>query len=69
MRLDKTGWKMTVSHTWAFTLVPTGLPENTDLGAISPDLAADGDAAPPRKDQSELAANVAQARAAGHERR
>ncbi|WP_256673408.1 Rv1476 family membrane protein [Nocardia cyriacigeorgica] len=65
MRLDKTGWKMTVSHTWAFSLVATGLPENTDLGEIRADLAHDGVAAPEGKDQSELAALVAQARADG----
>ncbi|TLF77478.1 hypothetical protein FEK34_14200 [Nocardia cyriacigeorgica] len=65
MRLDKTGWKMTVSHTWAFSLVATGLPENTDLGEIRADLADDGVAAPAGKDQSELAAIVAQARADG----
>ncbi|WP_228806771.1 DUF6676 family protein [Nocardia cyriacigeorgica] len=65
MRLDKTGWKMTVSHTWAFSLVATGLPENTDLGEIRADLADDGVAAPEGKDQSELAALVAQARADG----
>lgn len=65
MRLDKTGWKMTVSHTWAFSLVPAGLPENTDLGQIRADLADDGVAAPKGKDQSELAAIVAQARADG----
>ncbi|MBF6454945.1 hypothetical protein IU432_16045 [Nocardia cyriacigeorgica] len=56
---------MTVSHTWAFSLVATGLPENTDLGEIRADLADDGVAAPEGKDQSELAALVAQARADG----
>ncbi|WP_256667906.1 Rv1476 family membrane protein [Nocardia cyriacigeorgica] len=65
MRLDKTGWKMTLSHTWAFSLVATELPDNTDLGDIRADLADDGVAAPEGKDQSELAAIVAQARADG----
>ncbi|MFE3445646.1 DUF6676 family protein [Nocardia sp. NPDC059180] len=65
MRLDKTGWKMTLSHTWAFSLVATELPDNTDLGDIRADLAGDGVAAPEGKDQSELAAIVAQARADG----
>ncbi|WP_342216881.1 hypothetical protein, partial [Nocardia cyriacigeorgica] len=59
MRLDKTGWKMTVSHTWAFTLVPTGLPENTDLGGIRAAPAADGVAAPAGKAQSDRAARGA----------
>ncbi|NEW37980.1 hypothetical protein GV794_12410 [Nocardia cyriacigeorgica] len=56
---------MTLSHTWAFSLVATELPDNTDLGDIRADLADDGVAAPEGKDQSELAAIVAQARADG----
>ncbi|WP_348537408.1 hypothetical protein, partial [Nocardia cyriacigeorgica] len=60
MRLDKTGWKMTVSHTWAFSLVPAGLPENTDLRPIPGDQAGVRGAAPQGKDKNARAPHLAQ---------
>jgi hypothetical protein len=68
MRLDQTGWKMTVTHTSAFSLKATKLPDGFDsktLEEVRTDLADNGVATPAGDDQSELAAIVADARAHG----
>lgn len=68
MRLDQTGWKMTVTHTSAFSLKATKLPDGFDsktLEEVRTDLADNGVATPEGDDQSELAAIVADARAHG----
>lgn len=68
MRLDQTGWKMTVTHTSAFSLKATKLPDGFDsktLEELRADLADNGVATPEGDDQSELAAIVADARAHG----
>lgn len=68
MRLDQTGWKMTVTHTSAFSLKATKLPDGFDsktLAEVRIDLADNGVATPEDDDQSELAAIVADARAHG----
>lgn len=68
MRLDQTGWMMTVTHTSAFSLKATKLPDGFDADAmreVRTDLADNGVAAPDGDDQSELAAIVADAREKG----
>lgn len=68
MRLDQTGWKMTVTHTSAFSLRATKLPDGFDskaMAEVRADLADNGVATPEGDDQSELAAIVADARAKG----
>ncbi|WP_245553193.1 Rv1476 family membrane protein [Nocardia veterana] len=64
-RLDKTGWKMTVSYASVFTPMAAELPPNTDVDAILLDLADNHVAAPEGKDQDKLAAIAEQARAHG----
>ncbi|MFI5719265.1 DUF6676 family protein [Nocardia sp. NPDC051750] len=64
----KTGWKMTVTHTSAFSLKATKLPDEFDsdtMQEVRSDLADNGVSAPDGDDQSELAAIVADARAEG----
>lgn len=68
MRLDQTGWKMTVTHTSAFSLRATKLPDGFDskaMAEVRTDLADNGVAAPEGDDQSGLAEIVADARAKG----
>ncbi|WP_237754919.1 DUF6676 family protein [Nocardia nova] len=64
-RLDKTGWKMTVSYASVFTPMAAELPPDTDVDAIVLDLADNHVAAGKSVDQSELASIVAGARAHG----
>ncbi|WP_240504937.1 DUF6676 family protein [Nocardia mangyaensis] len=59
----QTGWMMTVFYT--FAPMAAELPPNTELSSVRADLADNGVAAPKGKDQEELAAIVAQARAEG----
>ncbi|MFG3521664.1 DUF6676 family protein [Nocardia nova] len=66
-RLDKTGWKMTVSYASVFTPMAAELPPDTDVDAIVLDLADNHVAAPPAKDQDKLAEIADQARAHGIE--
>lgn len=64
----KTGWKMTVTHTSAFSLKATKLPDEFDtdtMAEVRTDLADNGVSTPDGDDQSELAAIVADARAHG----
>lgn len=65
MRLDKTGWKMTVSHTSAFPPMAAKLPPNVDddaLQELREDLADNAVATLEDTDQSDLAKIVAEAR-------
>ncbi|MFF2082674.1 DUF6676 family protein [Nocardia sp. NPDC058176] len=59
----QTGWMMTVFYT--FAPMAAELPPNIELSSVRSDLADNGVAAPKGKDQEELAAIVAQARAEG----
>lgn len=68
MRLDQTGWKMTVTHTSAFSFMATKLPDGFDadtMAEVRSDLADNGVAAPDGDDQGELAAIVSDAREHG----
>lgn len=66
MRLDMTGWKMTVSYTSAFSAPwATKLPANVSLREVESDLADNAVAAPRGVEQDGLAAIVADARAHG----
>lgn len=70
MRLDKTGWKMTVSHALALSPVTTKLPSDLtaeSVRTIEQDLADNGVAAPAGVDQTGLAKLTAEARAHGIE--
>lgn len=64
----QTGWKMAPSHTSVFSPLAAGLPPTIDedeLQAIKTDVADNHVATPEGRDQSELEAIVAEARAEG----
>lgn len=66
MRLDMTGWKMTVSYTSAFsTPWATKLPSNVSLREVESDLTDNAVAAPRGVEQDGLAAIAAEARVQG----
>jgi hypothetical protein len=70
MRLDQTGWKMTVTHTSAFSLRATKLPDvigSTTMQEVRADLADNSVATPEGANQDDLAAVVGAAREQGIE--